>query len=198
MQPNSVPTSVPRSIGIADSFSSALLGSMSLNRTGGRMLICFIRLTWRRKSAMPNTPMAIEVISMPSASSGVPKSKRSMPVVMSVPTLPNSMPITVMAIPFTGDPRDMVAPTTSPRSMIENRSAGPNCNAARTRSGAANIITIIPTDDAKNEASMVRPSAMPPLPFWVSGKPSRQVTACGGWDGRLSRMAPIAPPYCEP
>ena len=49
-----------------------------------------------------------------------------------------------------------------------------------------------------NEEITVMPSAAPPRPCFVSGNPSRQVTAWGGWQGRLSRIEQIAPPYCAP
>ena len=56
----------------------------------------------------------------------------------------------------------------------------------------------MPQEAPTKEANTVTPSATPPLPCLVIGKPSRQVTACGGWHGRLSRIEQIAPPYCAP
>ena len=56
----------------------------------------------------------------------------------------------------------------------------------------------MPQEAPTNEAKTVMPSATPPRPCWVRGKPSRQVTACGGWHGRLSRIEQIAPPYWAP
>lgn len=103
-----------------------------------------------------------------------------------------------MATPFSGEPRDMVAPASRPSSMIEKISVGPNLKATSTSRGEAKIMTMMPTEAAKNEQIIVMPSAVPPLPCLVSGYPSRHVTACGGCEGRLSRIAPMAPPYCEP
>ena len=53
--------------------------------------------------------------------------------------------------------------------MIENISAGPNLNAISTSSGEAKIITVMPNDAAKNDAIIVMPSAVPPLPCLVIG-----------------------------
>ena len=66
------------------------------------------------------------------------------------------------------------------------------------RGGAALGVTMMSSFFAASVGIIVMPSAVPPFPALVIGYPSRQVTACGGCDGRLSRMAPIAPPYCEP
>ncbi len=128
----------------------------------------------------------------------MPSAKRNVPVLTSVPTTPQSRPNSVMATPFSGEPRDIVEPASRPSSMIEKISAGPNLKAMVVSSGDAKIITRMPTDAAKNEQIIVMPSAVPPLPALVIGYPSIQVTACGGCEGRFSRMAPIAPPYCEP
>ena len=53
--------------------------------------------------------------------------------------------------------------------MIENISPGPNWNAIRTSSGEANTMTRMPNEAAKNDASIVMPSAVPPLPCCVIG-----------------------------
>ena len=74
-----------------------------------------------------------------------------------------------MATPLTGEPRDMVEPASRPSSMMENSSAGPNLKAMAVNSGEAKIITMMPTEAAKNEQIMVMPSAVPPLPFLVMG-----------------------------
>ena len=98
-----------------------------------------------------------------------PKVKRITPVFTSVPTTPTSSPTTVIATPFRGEPRAIVPPASRPSSMIEKISAGPNLKAILTSSGEAKIITRMPKDAAKNEAIMVIPSAVPPLPCRVIG-----------------------------
>ena len=55
-------------------------------------------------SAMPNTPIATTAMPMPSESSGTPKSKRSLPELTSVPTMPMSKPATTIARDFSSDP----------------------------------------------------------------------------------------------
>ena len=147
---------------------------------------------------MPNSPSASATISMPSNRLGMPKVKRGVPVSMSLPTMPISSPHTVMATPLSGDPRASVEPASKPSSISEQISAGPNFSATVTSTGERKIISVMPHDAPTNEEITVMPSAAPPLPFLVSGNPSRQVTACGGWQGRLSRIEQIAPPYCEP
>ncbi len=103
-----------------------------------------------------------------------------------------------MATPLIGEPRASVEPASKPSSISEQTSAGPNCSAALTRSGDRKIISVMPQEAPTNEAITVSPSATPPRPCLVIGKPSRQVTACGGWHGKLSRIEQIAPPYCAP
>ena len=131
-------------------------------------------------SAMPNIPSARAMISTPSNSSVMPKVKRGCPVSMSDPTMPTSSPRTVIAMPLSGDPFASVEPASNPTSISEHTSAGPNSSAILTRNGARKIISVMPNDAPTKAAMMVMPSAVPPLPCLVSGKPSRQVTACGG------------------
>src|SRR6202044_4164020 len=89
-------------------------------------------------------------------------------------------------------------PANRPSSISEQTSAGPNCNAARTNSGDRNIISVMPQEAPTKEANTVKPSATPPRPCLVIGKPSRQVTARGGWHGKFSKIEQMAPPYCAP
>ena len=95
--------------------------------------------------------------------------KRAVPLLTSVPTMPISRPTTVIAMPLSGEPLAIVPPASRPSSMIEKISAGPNFNATWTSSGEAKIITVMPNEAAKNEAIMVTPSAVPPLPCFVIG-----------------------------
>ena len=64
--------------------------------------------------------------------------------------------------------------------MSEQISAGPNSSATRTNIGDRKIISVMPQEAPTNDAMTVSPSATPPLPCLVIGKPSRHVTACGG------------------
>ena len=85
-----------------------------------------------------------------------------------------------MAMPLSGEPLASVEPASSPTSISEHTSAGPNSSAILTRNGARKIISVMPNDAPMKAAMTVMPSAVPPLPCLVSGKPSRQVTAWGG------------------
>ena len=128
-----------------------------------------MRFTLIRKSATPNRPIEIATSSRPSDRSSRPNEKRIVPVFTSVPTTPHIRPNSVIATPFSGEPRDIVAPASRPSSMMEKISVGPNLNATSTNNGEAKIMTMMPTDAAKNEQIMVMPSAVPPLPCLVSG-----------------------------
>ena len=103
-----------------------------------------------------------------------------------------------MATPLSGEPRASVEPARRPSSISEQISAGPNFSATDTRTGARKIISVMPQEAPTKDEITVMPSAAPPRPCLVSGKPSRQVTACGGWQGKFNRIEQIAPPYCEP
>src|ERR1700675_782104 len=101
-----------------------------------------------------------------------------------------------MATPLIGEPRAKVEPANRPSSISEQTSAGPNCSAARTRSGDRKIISVMPQEAPTKEANTVSPSATPPRPCLVIGKPSRQVTACTGGHGGVRIILQKGAPYC--
>src|SRR5271163_1026810 len=194
-----LPMTVPRIIGQNASFRSAFDGNMSEMPTLAYfMSTVSVLLMLFMNSAMPNMPSASAMISTPSYNSVMPKVKRASPVSMSVPTMPINRPSTVIAMPLSGEPLASVEPASRPTSISEQTSAGPNLSATETRNGARKIISVMPNDAPTKAAMMVMPSAVPPLPCWVIGKPSRQVTACGGWHGRFNRIEQIAQPYWAP
>ncbi len=169
---------VPRIIGQNASLRSAFDGNMSDTPTLAYfMSTVSVLLMLFRNSAIPNNPSASAMISMPSNSSGMPKVRRGSPVSMSDPTIPTSRPKTVIAMPLSGDPFASVEPASNPTSISEQTSAGPNLRATLTRKGARKIISVMPNDAPMKAAIMVMPSAVPPLPCFVSGNPSRHVTA---------------------
>ena len=127
------------------------------------------RFTLLRNSAMPNRPRARATISTPSYSSTTPKAKRVVPVLTSVPTRPRSRPSTVMATPFSAEPRARVEPASSPSSIKEQISAGPNLKATSTRAGAKKIISMMPNEAPTKLEIIVIPSAVPPFPARVMG-----------------------------
>ncbi len=181
MSAHRLPISVPRNIGAIERLKSCLLGHMSRSRTLAYLALTSATwLTLFMNSAMPNRPSASAMSSTPSARCVMPKVKRSAPVSRSVPTMPIIRPSTVMATPLTGEPRASVEPASRPSSISEQISAGPNCSATSTSTGARKIISVMPQEAPTKDANTVMPSATPPLPCLVNGKPSRQVTACGG------------------
>ncbi len=169
---------VPRIIGKNDFLRSSFDGNMSEMPTLAYfMSTASVLLMLFMNSAMPNMPSASAAISMPSNNSVMPKVKRGWPVSISDPTMPSNRPNTVMAMPFSGEPLASVDPAIRPTSISEHTSAGPNSSAILTRIGARKIISVMPHEAPTNAAMTVMPSAVPPLPCLVSGKPSRQVTA---------------------
>ena len=89
-----------------------------------------------------------------------------------------------MAMPFSAEPRASVEPASSPSSISEQISAGPNFSAARTSSGAKKIIITMPNEAPKKAASIVMPSAVPPLPCWsADSRRGRSPRAADGTAG---------------
>ena len=62
-----------------------------------------------------------------------------------------------MATPLIGEPRAKVEPANRPSSISEQTSAGPNCSAARTKSGDRKIISVMPQEAPTKEANTVKP-----------------------------------------
>ena len=92
---------------------------MSRRRSLAPLPMIVMRFTLIRKSATPNRPIEIATSSRPSDRSSRPNEKRMVPVFTSVPTTPHIRPNSVIATPFNGEPRDMVAPASRPSSMME-------------------------------------------------------------------------------
>ena len=171
MAPNSVPTSVPRTIGKNACFSSARLGRMSRMRTlASRADVVHAVDVEQEVGDAEQAHAPAPPARRRRASSGKPKVKRCDAAVDVGPDHAAAAGRTsVIATPLSGEPRDMVAPASRPSSMIEKISVGPNLKAICTSSGEAKIITMMPNEAAKNDAIMVMPSAVPPLPCWVIG-----------------------------
>ena len=93
--PNAEPIMVPRRIGATMRLKSSLVGHRP---------VIFVIFTERSSSSCklrmispkPNIPMATVTKPMPSASSKIPKVKRCVPELTSVPISPNSSPRTTM------------------------------------------------------------------------------------------------------
>jgi hypothetical protein len=95
----------------------------------------------------------------------MPKLKRRAPEFTSVPTRPSSRPSTTIAIALTSDPRASTTAAIRPQTISEKYSAGPNCSATAASGGAANAISKVETQPAKNEARAAMPSAGPARPL---------------------------------
>ena len=116
-------------------------------------------------SAKPNTPMATMAKSMPSCSSGTPKSKRATPELTSVPTMPSSRPRMIIAIALGSEPEASTTAPTRPRHISEKYSAGPNLKATSASGGAKAASSSVATQPAKNEPRAAMASAAPARPL---------------------------------
>src|SRR5262249_35109461 len=90
---------------------------------------------FRTISVSPNMPMATTTNPIPSASCGISNVNRWMPDVTSVPTRPNKSPNTTMPIACSSDPCARTTDPTSPTTMSEKYSAGPNWSASAASGG---------------------------------------------------------------
>ena len=116
-------------------------------------------------SAKPNTPIAMLVNPMPSASSGMSNVMRPAPVSRSEPTIDISSPVTTIATALTTDPFASTTAKIRPSTISEKYSAGPNSR-ARPVSGAPSAATsTVATQPAKNEPRAAMASAAPARPL---------------------------------
>src|SRR5664279_3777360 len=69
----------------------------------------------------------------------------------SVPMVPTKRPNTVMATPFSGEPRDIVAPASRPSSMMALISVGPNLKATTSSTGDMKIMIRLPSRTPKTD-----------------------------------------------
>ena len=116
-------------------------------------------------SAVPNMPIATTTKPMPSESSGTSNVKRSTPELTSVPISPRSRPNTTMAIALMSEPCASTVAATSPSTISEKYSAGPNLSATSASGGAATAMIRVATQPAKNEPTAAVASAGPARPW---------------------------------
>src|SRR3546814_18814457 len=102
-------------------------------------------------SAKPNTPMATTAKSMPSCSSGMPKSKRATPEFTSVPTMPSNRPSKIMQMALGSEPEANTTAPIRPNTMSEKYSAGPNLKDTSASGGAKPASKIVAKQTAKKE-----------------------------------------------
>ena len=120
---------------------------------------------FRTISPMPNSPMATATKLMPSAISGWSKVKRASPELTSVPTNPSNNPRMIMQMALSSDPCASTTEATSPSTINEKYSGGPNASATLD-SGVANIaISNVAIDPATKEPTAEVVSAAPARPL---------------------------------
>ena len=112
-------------------------------------------------SAKPKRPIATPTTPMPSDNSGMPKAKRCVPELTSVPTMPSSSPVMIIAIALSSEPLASTTAPINPSTISEKYSAGPNFNASSDNGIATAAMRIVATVPAKNEPSAAMASAAP-------------------------------------
>jgi hypothetical protein len=149
-------------------------------------------------SANPNTPMAMLVKPMPSASSAMSKVMRPAPVSRSEPTIDIRRPVITMAIALSTEPLASTTAKMRPSTISEKYSAGPN-KSARLVSGAPSAATsTVATQPAKNDPIAAIASAAPARPCRAIWWPSRQVMTDVASPGMLTSTDVVEPPYWAP
>ncbi|MCY1543571.1 hypothetical protein D9M68_793960 [compost metagenome] len=116
-------------------------------------------------SPIPKMPMEITTKSIPSASCGRPKVKRSSPELTSTPISPSNRPSRVIASALSRSPWASTTAATRPSSISEKYSAGPKRNANSESGVAAAATSRIARLPATNEPIAAMPSAAPALPW---------------------------------
>ena len=109
-------------------------------------------------------PMAICTSPIPSMRSWLPKVKRCLPVVMSMPIVPTKRPKTAMIKALSMEPCARKVRTVSPRHMRAKYSGAPKVSAASTRGGAKKERPRTPMVPAIKELKAAIPKAGPALP----------------------------------
>ena len=188
--PTTAPTPVPMAEGLSSSRCCARVGHHAPSWVMGTGLF-FLRLSasWLKSSAIPNRPMIAAMNGMPELSSENPKVKRVSPVMGSRPTVPSNRP----AAPATRPLRTLLPETPTimvrPNTTSANISAGPNRRATDARGWAASTRMRMPANEPAAETSAELVSAMPALPCFASGYPSKVEAMEAGVPGVFTRMA---------
>ena len=95
----------------------------------------------------------------------MPKEKRAVPELTSVPMIPSSSPSRIMPIACSSEPLASTIEATRPSTMSEKYSAGPNFSATSDSGGAASAIRNVHTVPAKKEPIAAIASATPARPL---------------------------------
>ena len=100
---------------------------------------------------------------------GMPKVKRGIPVMPSIPIKEQRKPRQALIRPFKARSFTMPMMMIMPIIMVRNSSRGPNLVAMVARGGAMNISARHPTTPPTKEERVVTPMAFRPCPFRVMG-----------------------------
>src|ERR1043166_308496 len=148
--PKIVPNAVPRMIGPIDTLMSGQVGHRPVT-----LVVTTVRSSLDSRfvaiSAKPNSPIATPTKPMPSESSGIPKLKRAMPELTSVPTSPSNSPTNTIAMALIRLPCASTTAATRPSTIIEKYSAAPNSKANSASGGPNSAMSTVPTQPAKND-----------------------------------------------
>ena len=113
--------------------------------------------------------MAIAKNPIPSVSCGIPSVNRKIPVFMSVPTVPNKIPKSVIPTALMIEPEASTIAPIRPRIISEKYSAAPNFNAkaVKGRAKAANIkVPMVPAKKELNADAIKAGPARPLRAIW--------------------------------
>ena len=102
---------------------------------------------------------------MPSISSGMLKAKRDVPVLTSVPMMPNRRPRIAISTALSTEPCASAIAETRPSTIRAKYSAASNFKATSASGGAKAAITMVAMVPAKNEPSAAMHSAAPARPL---------------------------------
>ena len=167
--PKKLPMPVPRNIGNIESFTSLRVGVMDFQVMSSLTSPSRDWLIPEITSEMPNMPMAKATKLMPSINSGISKSKRGVPELMSVPTVPSNKPKNTIASPLAGEPDASVDAAINPNSIMLKYSAGPILRPSSAMAGENKIRIRMPSIEPTKDAMVVMNKATPALPCLAMG-----------------------------
>ena len=197
MVPNGKPMAVPRShAGHERRQSSAVMRGVCA--AIGRACSSRSNTTACSASATANSATATSTTSMPSASAGSPKVKRTCPEIWSMPTMPSASPSASDDSPRKSDAPSSEATAANASTASAKYSTGPNASAHCTTRGANSDSSTVAMVPATNEPIAAVASAGPARPRRAIWLPSRAVTRVADSPGVLSRMDVVEPPNIAP
>ncbi len=94
-----------------------------------------------------------------------PRVKRKVPLSTSVPIMPNSIPVMIIAIAFSTEPWASAVAVTRPRRMSAKYSVDPNFSAMEVSGTATRAIRNVAKVPATNEPMAAIASAFPAMPW---------------------------------